>query len=511
MAHHNDAYGAMLSVTIVPAELHFLSGISTLLVFKAAFPAIGALFPLEIFGLARRVLSRSWAFAAAAFTIAQLSFAHELPALARQEIALVFFAALIAVMLSSQLPRGSQWTLVALLSLAMVVSHYSTTYVAITLIGLSLPLQWILSFFRDIKRLTGAIVFALTVSVVGAIMWYGPLTRSESGLQQIAQTVTVQGLDLLPSQNQTGSPIEAYYESAQPTMSATRYEQLVSADYKLKVPSVTPLPDADLPAYALRSSAPSTPPVKLTIVSEGIGLVSLASQQVLNLLGIIGALIMILRKDTSTVARHIGLFGLAAAALLVLVRLSGTLAAFYNEERTLLQALCVFAVAFCWSMQNLAGMSKSRQATVLLVGAAFLAAFTANTSGFSGAVLGGAVETNLANSGEDFERFFMTTPELASASWLSRQVRPGQLVYADQYAQLPLVAMTGISNGVIADVTPLTINQEAWIYASRTNVVDKRARVLFDNDLVTYAFPSDFLNANFNLVYTDGSSEVFHR
>jgi uncharacterized membrane protein len=511
LAHHNDAYGAMLSVTIVPAELHFLSGTSTLLVFKAVFPVIGALFPLEVFGLARRVLSRSWAFAAAAFTLAQLSFSHELPALARQEVALVFFAALIAVMLSSQLPRGSQWALVVLLALAMVLSHYSTTYVAITLTGLSLPLQWILSFFRDIKRFTGAIVLAFVVSVVGAIVWYGPLTRSESGLQQIAQTVTVQGLDLLPSQSQGGSPIAAYFDTAQPTMSAARYEQLVYAHYKLEVPSVTPLPDAGLSAYALRSSAPSTPPVKSPIVYKGINLGSLVSQQLLNLLGVVGALIMILRKGVSPVTRHLGLFGLAAAALLVLVRLSGTLAAFYNVERTLLQVLCVFSVAFCWSMQNLAGVSKGRQAGVLLVGAAFLGAFAANTSGFSGAVLGGGVETNLANSGEDFERFYMTTPELASASWLGRQVRPGQLVYADEYAQLPLVAMTGISNGVIADVTPLTINQEAWIYASRTNVVDKRARVLFDNDLITYVFPAKFLSANFNLVYTDGSSEVFHR
>ena len=177
MAHHNDAYGAMLSVTVLPTELHFLSGISTLLVFKAVFPMIGALFPVEVFGLARRVLSRSWAFAAAAFAIAQLSFSHELPALARQEIALVFFAALIAVMFSSQLSRGSQWTLVALLGLAMVVSHYSTTYVAITVIGISLPLQWILSFFHDIRRLTGAIALAFAISVVGAIVWYGPLTK----------------------------------------------------------------------------------------------------------------------------------------------------------------------------------------------------------------------------------------------------------------------------------------------------------------------------------------------
>ena len=132
-AHHNDAYGAMLSVTVMPAELHFLSGVPDLLVFKVVYPAIGALLPVAVFGLARRVLSHRWAFAAATFVVVQ-AFA-DLPRIARQEIALVLFAALVAAMLDARIQRRSQWALVALLGLAMAVSHYSTTYVAITLIG----------------------------------------------------------------------------------------------------------------------------------------------------------------------------------------------------------------------------------------------------------------------------------------------------------------------------------------------------------------------------------------
>ena len=70
-AHPGDAYGAMLSVTVMPAELHFLSGVPDLLVFSVVYPAIGALLPVAVFGLARRILSRRWAFAAAIFVIAQ--------------------------------------------------------------------------------------------------------------------------------------------------------------------------------------------------------------------------------------------------------------------------------------------------------------------------------------------------------------------------------------------------------------------------------------------------------
>ena len=103
----------------------------------------------------------------------------------------------------------------------------------------------------------------------------------------------------------------------------------------------------------------------------------------------------------------------------------------------------------------------------------------------------------------------MTASELASAQWLGNAVAPGQLVYADRYAQLPVVAMTGITP--LVDVTPLTLNQQAWVYASVSNVIDGRARALFNENSVTYVFPADFLDANYDIVYTDGSSEVFHR
>ena len=184
-AHRSDAYGAMLSVTVMPAELHFLSGVSDVLVFKVVYPAIGALLPVAVFSLARWILSRSWAFAAAIFVLAE-EFGG-LPAIARQEIAMVLFAALLAAVLDARMQRSSQWILIALLGLAMAVSHYSTTYIAITLIGLTLALQWVLSWFRKIPHVTGAVAVAFIAALVGAFIWYGPVTNFNSGLEPLFQ------------------------------------------------------------------------------------------------------------------------------------------------------------------------------------------------------------------------------------------------------------------------------------------------------------------------------------
>ena len=71
--------------------------------------------------------------------------------------------------------------------------------------------------------------------------------------------------------------------------------------------------------------------------------------------------------------------------------------------------------------------------------------------------------------------------------------------------------MTEIHKGCLLDLTPLTLNQHAWVYASRTNVINGRAFALYNDHIASYVFPADFLDANYDLVYTDGSSEVFHR
>ena len=237
----------------------------------------------------------------------------------------------------------------------------------------------------------------------------------------------------------------------------------------------------------------------------------LIAQQLIYLLSGVGALIFVFKRSVDPIARRIGLIAIATLVFLVAIRLSGTLATFYNAQRALLQAMIFLDIPLFWCLQALAGQRKLRQAAAVTAGAALIAVIFVPSSGLAGAVLGGGTATNLANSGDDYEQFYVTAPELASATWLGTQLRSGQLVYTDEYGQLPLVSMTGISTGLLLDVTPQTLDQHAWVYATPTNVVDGQAHASFDGHSTSYVFPSRFLNANYNLVYTNGSSEVYHR
>jgi uncharacterized membrane protein len=509
-AHPGDAYGAMLSVTVLPAELHDLSGLPALLVLKVAYPAIAAFFPVAVLGLARRVLAPRWAFAAAAFVLMQATFFQQLPGLARQEIAMVLFAGLIAAVLDTSLARRPHWALVGLLAAGLVVSHYSTTYLAIALLAIAAAVQFGVSWLRPGPRVTGSVLVALVIALAGAAVWYGPLTRSQSNLSQFVAVAAVQGIDLLP--NSTGDPLSTYLQGeSSPPLDPAQFQQLARSYYQEHYAFVRPLPDAGQAQYALRPAAARTPAARLPAVGDTLSLGDLLVQQLTNLLAAVGALLLVLRRRTPALARQVGVFSLAGLIILAVVRLSGTVAQAYNPERAFLQTMVVLAIALCWPLQSAWERWKRLQPAIVAVAAGSLAVFLVGSAGLSGAVLGGGTATNLANSGVDYEDFYMTTPELSAAAWLTRAAPPGQLVYADEYGQLRLEAAGRKQSGLFGAVTPLTLDQYAWVYASRTNVIDKLARTTLRNDSATYAFPFYFLNQNYDVVFTDGSSEVFHR
>ena len=416
----------MLSTTILPSELHAVTGVPDLMIFKLVYPMLSALFPVAVFYVGRRMLSSRWAFAAGVLIITQSSFGQELPAIARQEIALVFFTALMAAALETSLPRRRQLPIVILFGLAMVVSHYTTTYVTVTLIGLALVFQC-LTFWIRRTRVPAGIITALLVSALGAAFWYGPVTHSSSNIVQLAQATQSQGLDLLPNRGQAGSLIAAYLDGNTSTpITPEQYERDVDAEYKQDKPFVHPLPDAGNPAYALRASTTPIPQVKLPTVYNAFSVANVLAQQLIYLLGAVGAMMLVFGRAVPAVGRQLGLLTAATLVFLIAIRFSGTLATFYNAERALLQAMAFLDISIFWCIQVLAERRRLRlsSAVSVAVGALIVVIFAAS-NGLVGAILDGGTATNLANSGSDYEEFYVNPEELASAAWLGGQVRPG--------------------------------------------------------------------------------------
>ena len=137
-SHPNDPYGAMLSLTILPSSFVALTGASSLLVFKAVYPFVFALFPVAVFLLATRVISRRFAYLGTLFVVVQNYLFQQLPAIARQELALLLFVCLVAAMFDARLRRWSRGALIVVLGGGLALSHDRTTDAVIALFAFAI-------------------------------------------------------------------------------------------------------------------------------------------------------------------------------------------------------------------------------------------------------------------------------------------------------------------------------------------------------------------------------------
>ena len=505
--HSDDPYGAMLSLTVLPATLARLTGLSPLISFKVLYPVITALLPVSVYLVSERFLSRRFAAVAASLIIVQSYFFQLLPELARQEIGLLYFAALVAALLDVRPVRGSRLGLIVLASLGLVVSHYSSTYLAIPLVLTAIVLCVLLGRVAPIRGLLPALVAAAILLIGGVVVWDGVITHSASNLTSFSASVEDKGLNLLPTQH---GGIVTTFLSGNALLPATgpRFERAAVSDYRGRSRYIHPLPAASQARYRLQTATVPVPKVRSPTLSSLIQLVSTVEGELMLIAGGLGALLLTLRRRMSPVARSAGVLAMGTLVVLLVIRFSGTAAAAYNQPRALLQSLIVLAPAAAWFAEW--GIGRLRRIRwlgwVALLG--MLGLVFAFQNGVSALALGGGTSLNLSQSGEDFEREYMTPAELAGAVWANTASRR-QILYADRYGQLRLFAATG--RVVLTDLTPETIDRNAWVYGTHTNVVLGRARGQIGNYTGLYRWPSAFLERYFNTVYTNGDSEVFHR
>jgi Predicted membrane protein (DUF2206) len=291
-----------------------------------------------------------------------------------------------------------------------------------------------------------------------------------------------------------------------------QYQRLIASDYRTDDGFITPLPDAGQAQYALKPANDPDPPVTWQLGANGLNLADLLIQQLINVLAAVAAGVMALRRKAPLIARQIGLLGLAGIGILLLVRVSGTIAEEYNPQRAFLQLLIVLGIGICWLFQLIGARYARTRSAILAIGGATLGVYMLGTSGLGGVVVGGGTASNLANSGPDYQEFVMSPTDLAAASWVDENAPIGQFIYADHYAQLRLDTVAGpLRPGVFDAITPETLDQHAWVYATSVNLKYGTVRSLLGNDVTSYAFPSRFLDSNYDVVYTNGSSEVFHQ
>ena len=482
--------------------------------FKLVYPAFFALAPVGVYCLASLWVRPKPAYLCASLVLFQTAVIPEIPALARQEIGLLLWVALLLAAFSRPKARVGGQLVVATLALTLVLSHYSTAYIAeIALLLLAISRLALRVIVRNVIQQRMAFGYVVVGTFVGAaLLWNGPVTHSTGNLSALSETLSTQGLRVLP--NKGSSIVDTWLNgTVARQVSPSEFFAETRTHYVPLRPWLLPYgPSVQLQFPAI----PAAPPAQigsLTFFAAPWRLLTTSIREVINVVFVLGVLAAVWhwlrrsRSDTDLV--------LLSTILLVVtsvVRISGSLSQAYNPERLALQTsfvLVIPAVGLAERVWPWFTRSNRRRVTMGFVAAILVGVLYGDSSGVVPSLVGSS-PGNIQAQGEYRERFYTYAQDIAGAAWLGVRYKPDAAIYSDRYGVLKLEAYAGIQSGLFSDLTPATLDQRAYVFATTSNVQDGRARGAFGSDLSTYVYPLDFLMRYKSLIYSNGSAEVFN-
>jgi len=119
---------------------------------------------------------------------------------------------------------------------------------------------------------------------------------------------------------------------------------------------------------------------------------------------------------------------------------------------------------------------------------------------------------HLSNRGTYYDDYYIQSDEIYGVDWLtstggtSQSVNGVRLdVQTSRYNKF--ASLTPITP--YADIIPAVIRRGAFVFLAPVTVLNDRATVIYNADQVNYAYPTQFLQTNKDLIYNNGGSQVY--
>lgn len=509
----NHGYNTCLSITILPILVNLFIKITNEYLFKFIFQILFSLLPLTVYLLSKRFSNQLLAFLATFFFIEQFQFMHQMPSLIRQEIAFVFFGLILLVLFSKDLPSNIKKLLFVIFGFSMIVSHYSTSYIALAIFLLAYFLTFFYKLYenRKIKRgkikeherekfyLTGVLVLLL---LIFGFLWIAQLSNNTNGLVEVISNTIINSNKMFNLDMKSSSVLNSLWTNRV----SYNYETLNNY-----IVNISPINNT------INSTKDYTPRLiyskNIDIKNKVIYNIFLYSHAILaniiKLSLIIGSLFIFIRKNRE-ITKEYGIIVLLNVLLVVLLILLPYVSFSYNFERLYQQSLIILSLMSIFGIIFLLKIFFRKERIIYLIMVLILLFYFFTLNGFFYQIIGGVAYSNLNNFGDDFLKEYAKLSEFSSSRWLELNYNLVSFVQTDNTARLRLFTFSRVDNlKIINRIIPSSIKSESYIYSSETNIIEERAFSSYSGRSISYNYPIDFLDNNRNKIYTNGGSEIF--
>lgn len=503
-----DPYNACLSITIFPKILYELFNIPIEYIFKIVFPIIAAFIPVVIYLIFTKFTDNLKAFLGAVFFTIQIQFVFQMPALTRQCLALLLFTLMIEVLLNGRITKFKN-TIVAVLGTGMILSHYSTTYLAILLlVFMYMGTKAYIWFFKS-KTIRNNLKFTtLTYLVLFTFLWNAILTDTADNVFTTVSRTFFSINKIFSSELRSEKVIKSIsFSEIDKEKILTGYYTDVDTRYKTSVNEV--YSNLNLNGYPIILTDPEILQRYEPLVAPANLLFHIVVPLIFRVTLLIGLwhLFTIFRKSSS--AMEFGLLSFASVSLLFSIIVLPYLSMNYNVERLYQQGLIFLSLPIIWGFYT--GLKFLDKKAITVIATLLISTYYLVNIGLIDRVFLGVPSVLLDNTGEHYDRYYIYDTEADSMVWMDENVQKGDRVYADRYALLRIKALSQNIPypNVIQEVLPITIFKNSYVYSSRTNTVKEKTFANFNETIINYNYPTDFLNETKGVVYTNGDTKVY--
>lgn len=525
-----NAYNACLSISILPTVLSSYLNINDGYIFKVIFQIIYSFVPVTIFLFLKKYSNSVISYLASFFFMSQFQFMQQMPALMRQEIAFMFFVLLLLILFETKLNVIIRNVIFLILGISMIVSHYSTAYIALFLLAFVYILYFLFRvtenrvFFTAIyqklhltekgkyeKRIYHLRPIITIMLYLFTILWSSLLTQSSGNVTNVLKLTVLNMRNGFTNGIKSENAQSALWGSTNTYTAAeiTNYAKDIALEYQKNRPWIKLYNPKTYINYFVEPIYLVTTPNSNVIVGKIYGYIILISKRLIKISILLGVIYLVYSQFKKRMIHEEYIFmTLGCLLLLMLNILIPYISIAYNIERLYQQALVLLSLPAVLGVFVIFKNVKNDNLKLIFVVLMFNLYFL-HYSGLLSRVVDGTSQMNLDNSGEDYNKFYVRQSEVNSVKWLSNNYDQNNMIYGDEYSNLNMISFTNIKVDAIPDILPSTIDEEAYVYSSYTNTTQNTAFVYHKQKQMAFKFPNEFLVQNKNIIYNNGDSEIF--
>ncbi len=526
-----SAYNACLSITLLPTVFSSLIQFPDQYIFKLLYPLMFSLIPLSIVILTRKLAPKIpylYSFLAAVFFVSQPWFVDPMVTIARQEIAFFFFIHILLMLFDNELTYNQRKILLITFSAALVISHYSTSYITAILLTMTYvftklytllagsrtvwlkPVRKIVLHGRvDVSRSLITFIYILIFTSF-TFLWYSQITRTSNNLGDVSRGAFTNIGKLFSDEMKSGIVNQVLTGNNKISAKVySNYYKKSSTEYANRGDLATYTAEEYNP-YAIMPMATESLPITdnnlYTAVSTYYKII-LILIEICLLIGVITLFFNLFQLYDGVTAEYISMC-LACTLLLAAIVILPFVSQAYNFDRMYLQSMMIMSsLIIIGSYVLFRKLFRVPDIPVVIMQGLFIVSIFAFTFGLIWQLTGGKTVLWLNNFGLYYDLTYTHKEEAASAKWLADRY-DYKLVYTFATGRNILWAYAKINN-TVPDVLPSTLDRNSWIYLTYANTVKGINYFYYNGTHLGYVYPKAFIDSKKNKVYSNGGSEIY--